>query len=355
VYQTRAWHFGRAVFVLAALLLSLSGCGSKPRVVLYSAQDEDFAEEVLYLFKSRTGIEVSPKYDTEKDKSVSLYLELVKEKDRPRCDVFWNNEILMTLLLQRQGLLEAYESPSAAPYPEWAKASDHTWHAFAARARVLVVNTNVLSEGERPKSLLVLTEPRWKGRVVMAKPSFGTSSTQAACLFDVLGPDRAKEFYRGLKANGVHVAPGNKQVAEWVAQGHTPLGQPVAVGVTDTDDALGMIEVGAPVAMIFPDRDRPKDDRMGTLFIPNTLSIIKGGPNRTAARKLVDFLLSGEMEGRLAESGGRQIPLNPEVTASLPPGMATPATAKPMNVDWARAADCWKESQEFLRQEFTGD
>jgi len=76
---------------------------------------------------------VVPKFDTEKNKSVGLYNEIVAEKGRPRCDVFWNNEPLSTLRLQQQGLLEPYESPSAKPYPAWAKASDHTWHAFAGR------------------------------------------------------------------------------------------------------------------------------------------------------------------------------------------------------------------------------
>jgi iron(III) transport system substrate-binding protein len=337
-------------------LLTAAGCGGgKPAVVLYCAQDKDFAEEALPEFTRRTGVEVRPKFDTEKDKSVSLYLELLKEKDRPRCDVFWNNEILMTLLLQRQGLLEAHDSPSAKPYPDWAKADDHTWHAFAGRARVLIVNTDLVKEADRPKGLLELTEPRWKGKAVIAKPMFGTSSTQAACLFEVLGPEKAKEYYRGLKANGVHVAPGNKQVAEWVAAGRTPSGEPALVGVTDTDDAMIEVEAGKPVTMLFPDRDRPAGDRMGTLFIPNSLGIIKGGPNPEAARKLVDYLLSAEVEAKLASSASRQVPLNPEVKAELPKPMETPATVKRMEVDFAKAADLWKEVQDFLREEFGRD
>ena len=60
------------------------GCGgSKPRVVLYCAQDQEFAEQSLGEFTHRTGLQVAPKYDTEADKSVSLYLELLKEKNRP--------------------------------------------------------------------------------------------------------------------------------------------------------------------------------------------------------------------------------------------------------------------------------
>src|SRR5262249_40927574 len=161
---------------------------------------------------------------------VSLYVELMQEKARPRCDVHWNNEILSTIRLQQQGLLDPYDSPSAAPYTASAKARDHSWHAFAARARILIVNTAQVKELDRPRSLLELTEPRWKGRVAMAKPQFGTSATQAACLFEVLGPDKAREFYHGLRVNQIHIEPGNKQVAEGVGAGK------YAVGITDTDD-----------------------------------------------------------------------------------------------------------------------
>ncbi len=342
--------------MLGTALLSPSGCGGGPsRVVLYCAQDQEFAESSLGEFKKRTGVEVSPKFDTEKDKSVSLYTELLKEKDRPRCDVFWNNEPLNTIRLQQQGLLQPYESPAAKPYPESCKARDHTWYAFAGRARVLIVNTDLLKPEDRPKSLFDLTDPRWKGHIVMARPLFGTSATQGACLFAVLGSDKAREYYRGLKANGIHIAPGNKQVAEWVGQGHTPDGHKVMVGITDTDDTLEEIDAGHHVAMIFPDRDRPRDDRMGTLFIPNTLCIIKGSPNLQGAQQLVDYLLSPDVEKGLAEAASHQIPLNPEVKANLPAGMETPATVKAMQVDFDAAARAWDEAYEFLKKEFAAD
>ena len=343
--------------MLGSVLLSPAGCGGggTARIVLYCAQDEEFAEKSLAEFKKRTGVEVAPKFDTEKDKSVSLFTELMKEKERPRCDVFWNNEPLNTLRLHKAGMLEPYDSPSAKPYPDSAKAPDHTWYAFAARARVLIVNTDLVKPEDRPKSLFDLTDPRWKGQVVMARPLFGTTATQGACLFAVLGSDKAKDYYRGLKANGVQIAPGNKQVAEWVGAGRTPDGQKVVVGVTDTDDTLEEIEAGHPVAMIFPDRDRPKDDVMGTLFIPNTLCVMKGSPNPRGARELVDYLLSPEVEARLAESASHQIPLNPEVKAKLPGGMETPATVKAMKVDFDKAAEAWDEAYEFLKREFAAD
>src|SRR5262245_5399999 len=102
---------------------SVLGCKSTPsRGVLYCAQDREFAEAVLPDFTRQTSLQVAPKYDTEADKSVSLYEELVREKDRPRCDVHWNNEILATIRLRRLGLLEPYEPPASKPFPDWAKA-----------------------------------------------------------------------------------------------------------------------------------------------------------------------------------------------------------------------------------------
>jgi iron(III) transport system substrate-binding protein len=333
-----------SLWVVGLLALACAGCGTSPRVVLYCAQDREFAEQTLSDFTAQTGLPVAPKFDTEADKSVSLYLELLNERRRPRCDVFWNNEILSTIRLQRRGLLEPYDSPAARPFPASAQASDHTWTAFAARARVLLVNTQLLPNKEHwPRSLLDLTRPRWKGRVAMAKPQFGTTATQAACLFEVLGVSEAEDYYRSLAENAVQIVPGNKQVAEAVSQGQA------AVGVTDTDDAIAEVRAGRPVAIVYPDRDGQRSNpRLGTLFIPNTVALIRGGPNPTGGRQLIDYLLSPVVETALAESASCQIPLNPEVKLKKPLPIETPQTIKAMQVDWGKAAELWDQTQEVM-------
>jgi iron(III) transport system substrate-binding protein len=318
------------------------GCGSSsPRVVLYCAQDREFADAVLAKFTTKTQLAVAPKYDTEADKSVSLYFEIVHEKDRPRCDVFWNNEILSTIRLQKQELLVPYSSEPGQWYPH---AADNTWYAFAGRARIIIVNTELVPEGERLRSLLQLAEAKWKNRAAMARPQFGTSATQAACLFQVLGKEKAESYYRGLRANGIQVLPGNKDVAVAVGRGRSPDDRPVAVGVTDTDDAMEEIHAGRPVAIIFPDQDE-----LGTLFIPNTIAIIKGCPNPDGARRLVDHLLGGDVEQALMKSGWH-FPMrrgNNEIPAPELRG-----GSRKMKVDFEKAADLWEEAQKFVQQEF---
>lgn len=334
--------------MLLLVVLLGSGCQkAEERVVVYSAQDQEFAERIFDRFQQQSGLTVAPKFDTEATKSVGLAAELEAEQNRPRADLHWNNEILATIRLARKGLYAPYQSPSAAGFPAWSRAKDGTWQAFAARARVLIVNTDLVPEADYPKSLLDLTDPKWKGKVAMAKPQFGTTATHAACLFEVLGSDKARAYFQGLKDNDVQIVSGNKQAAIQVAAGKFP------IGMTDTDDAIIELNAGKPVAILFPDRDgHPDHPRMGVLYIPNTLGIIQGAPNSAGAQKLVDYLLQPETEALLAEGGGFQIPLNPEAKPKLPPVILTPQQVKSMETDFEKAADLWEESQAFLRDLF---
>jgi iron(III) transport system substrate-binding protein len=339
----------RRQFAVVCGGLTLAGCGRRDaRIVLYCAQDREFAEALLTDFERDAGLRVDTKYDTEAQKTVGLARELEAETDRPRADVFWNNEPINTIRLQRLGVLEPYASPSAAGFPDWTRPADKSWQAFAARARVLIVNTQIIpNEANRPISLFDLSDPKWKGKVAMAKPQFGTTATQAACLFDVLGTDGVKDYYRRLKSNDVQIVAGNKQVATGVSDGR------FAFGITDTDDALDELNAGKPVAIPFPDKDGNKDHpKLGVLYLPNTLALVKGGPNPAGGKKLIDYLLRPETEKRLAEGGGSQIPLNLAVTTNLPAAVLTPDKVKRMDVNFEKAADAWEDVQAFLRDLF---
>jgi iron(III) transport system substrate-binding protein len=296
-------------------------------VVVYSALDQEFAEPVLRQYQERTGTAVRPRFDVESTKTVGLTQRIIAEASRPRCDLFWNNEILNTLRLKEQGLLTPFRPSHAGDLPDTFKAKDGTWYGFAGRARVLIVNTKLVPADQRPKGIADLVDPKWKGKIGIAKPLFGTTATQAACLFAAWGDDKARQFFRGLKANGVQVLSGNKQVATAAGSGQ------IAFGLTDTDDAMGEVEAGSPVAIVYPDRG---PDELGTLFIPNTLAIIKGAPHPDAARALADYLLSPEVEAALAGGPSAQIPLLKTTEASA--RVETPRTVHAMEVDFEAAA-----------------
>ncbi len=338
-----------AAIVFTVVLLSIIGCwsSSKNDVVVYTALDSLFSQPVFHDFTAQTGTGVRAKFDTESTKTVGLANAILAEAARTRCDVFWNNEILNTLRLEKAGLLDEYTPPIAKKFPAAFRSPQGLWHGFAARARVLIVNTDLVPEAERPSSILDLADPKWRGRAAMAKPLFGTTATHAACLFSVWGDAKAKEYFKKVKANDTKILAGNKQVALSVAAGR------VAWGITDTDDAIIELEAGRPVAIVYPDQNeggRNGENSLGTLFIPNTVAIIRGSPNPQRARRLVDFLLSPQVETMLAAGPSAQIPLNPEVQTTT--RVKTPRQIKPMQVDFHKAAEKWDAAARFLRDEF---
>jgi iron(III) transport system substrate-binding protein len=309
-------------------------------VIVYTALDLEFSKPLFREFTRETGIVVRAKYDTESTKTVGLAEEILAERARPRCDLFWNNEILNTLRLERAGLLRPYGLVGADDFPTTSRSPEGYWHGFAARARVLLVNTNRVAEERWPKSVTDLTDAQWYEQCGIAKPLFGTTATHAACLFAVWGDEKAKDFFLGVKRNA-KILSGNKQVAREVAAGK------LVFGLTDTDDALAEIADGRPVAIVYPDQ---QEGQPGTLFIPNTLALLKGSPHPEAANKLVDYLLSERVERQLAEGPSGQIPLRKGVPAS--PRVKTPADVRAMDVKWSDAAQKWDTAAEFLNAEF---
>ena len=166
-----------------------------------------------------------------------------------------------------------------------------------------------------------------------------TTASPTAVLFSQWGDEAAKEFFSQLREN-TQVMSGNKQVAIAVGQGQ------LAFGLTDTDDAVIELNNGMPVAIVFPDQG---DDQPGTLLIPNTLCILKGSPHPESARRLLDYLLSADVETRLARGTSAQFPLHRDVVER--PAIQ-PNEVRWMDVDFQAAADAWEQAAEFLRQEF---
>jgi iron(III) transport system substrate-binding protein len=321
---------------LVASGLVSSGCwrAVANEVVVYASLDREFSAPHLTRFERATGISVAPKYDVESTKTVGLANAILLERARPVCDLFWNNEILHTLRLARAGVLQPYRPPLAEHFPAMFRDPEGLWHGFAARARVLLVNTRLVPEPDRPRSVSALADPRWKGKAGIAKPLFGTTATHAAVLFATWGRARATAFFQQVLENAETLS-GNKHVATAVGRGQ------IAWGVTDTDDAIAEVENGSPVAIVYPDPDT------GTLLIPNTLAIIRDCRHPERARRLVDYLLRPEVERELAAGPSAQFPLSDEV-AERPRVEPTPAP-KWMEVDFHAAAEEWETASRVLR------
>ncbi|MCL4219201.1 MAG: extracellular solute-binding protein [Candidatus Hydrogenedentes bacterium] len=328
----------RRMIMCLLYIVVIAGCGG-PKVVVYTALDEMYSRPILDEFESQTGIEVQAVYDTEASKTTGLVTRLLQEKNRPRADVFWNNELVQTIRLKNEGVLAPYASPAAKAILARYKDLEGYWTGFAARGRVIIYNTDLVDEP--PTSILDFLDEEWRGRAAIAKPLFGTTATHAAVLFEAWEDEEAEAFFLGLLKNEVAVLQGNATVRDRVVAGE------FAIGLTDTDDANAAIEDGKSVKWLFPDQG---PDELGALIIPNSVALINNAPHPDAARKLIDFLLSPEVEEQLANARSIQIPLNPAVPT---PGKTPELKGiKQMDVDFSAAAEKMPASAAFILEEF---
>jgi len=274
-------------------------------VVVYTSWDKPHSQLILDEFEKSSGIKVKAVYDTEASKTAGLVNRLIAERKNPVADVFWNSEIVRTLVLKERGVLAAYKPPAWDKTPESFRNKEGYWTGFGGRSRVLLYNTDLIEEP--PIRLADLANPEWRGKFAMANPLFGTTATEVSTWYSEWGSEKAEAFLQSLIANDVLITTGNATAKDMVAVGEVP------ICLTDTDDALGAISNGKPVAIVFLDQGYD-----GALLIPSTVCLIKGARHEAEAKELIDYLTSPEVEAMLAKSRAGQIPLKKEVSVPEP-------------------------------------
>ncbi len=326
---------GAGILLLGGVILFFA-VRTGSAVIVYTSVDQVFSEPILRRFESKTGIRVRAVFDTEETKSTGVLNRLIAEATSPQATVFWSGDPVRPFLLIERGIVESYASPSARTIPQGFKSAEGTWTGFAARARVLLVNRQKLADRPMPRSVCDLADPQWKGRTAIANPLFGTSTMHVAAWFSAWGDDDAKRFMNALKDNDVRIASSNGEVKRLVVAGE------VVFGLTDTDDANEAIKEGAAVEVVFPDQDGIR-----TLVMPTTVVLIRGGPQPELGRRLIDFLLSPEVERMMAQSAAH-MPLHPDVPT--PAHVRRVGDIQAMSVDYARIASEMERIQPWLRQ-----
>lgn len=326
------------------------GAGAAPdEVILYTSADADVVTLVTEAFEKATGIHVRWVGDTEVTKTTGLVQRLLAEKETPRADVWWSSEPFGTIRLAREGLFDAYTSAAAEQslvegWPRALRGKDSTWYGFASRARVFVYNTDRVRPEDAPTTLAAFASPRFKDRLGIARPQFGTTRGHMGVIMQIQGEVGLRAWLTMLRDNGVRIYDSNSAVVRAVATGE------VHVGLTDTDDVWSGQRQAFPVGLVYERNDIAANPTAsfapppatleigwGPLVLPNTVALVKGARHPEAAKRFIDFLLSEEVARLLAASDSHNIPVQPAVGAD--PAFAKYAIADPMGVDLEQAAD----------------
>lgn len=287
----------RLAVLLGTLALAACGGGDEPAsdaLTVYSGREEELVEPLFERFEDETGIQVDVRYAD----SAELAATIAEEGDNSPADVFFAQDP------GSLGAVEEYlaELPDDVLNRVDARFRDDKgrWVGTSGRARVIVYNTDELSEAEVPDSVFDLTDPAWKGKIGVAPTNASFQAFVTAMRLDV-GEKRTRRWLEELKANEPKFYEKNTPTVEAVASGEIQLG-------LVNHYYLYLVKEEQPDAPI-ANKYLPGDDP-GALVSVAGAGILDGADNPDAAERFVEFLLADEQQRFYTEEAEEaEIPL----------------------------------------------
>ncbi len=157
---------------------------------------------------------------------------------------------------------------------------EHTWVGLLAYPNPpIFVNTDLVKPGEA-RSWRELLDPRWKGKMVLYRPTTGAGLSWAYSVSEVIMyPDYLRQF---AKQEPI-VLGDSRQQSEWIARGKYPVA--VAARTENTDEFM---KLGAPVQLVTP------TEGVELVAGAGGLSLLTKAPHPNAAKLFINWALTRE-------------------------------------------------------------
>lgn len=220
-----------------------------------------------------------------RDSTGIVTAKLLAEKNNPQADVVWGLAATSLLLLKAEGMLEPY-APQGVEELD-AKFVDRSdppqWVGMDAWVGAICVNT---IETEKlglpmPASWKDLTDPAYKGHVVMPNPnSSGTGFLDVSSWLQMYGEEGGWEFMDALDQNIARYTHSGSKPCKMAGSGETP------IGISFAFRGAKEKEAGAPIEIIVPAE--------GVGWDMEASAIMAGTDAPEAAQKLLDFSITRE-------------------------------------------------------------
>lgn len=280
----------KIISCMFAVATMLSPLVVAEQVNLYSARKEALIKPLLDKFTQETGISVN----LVTGNADNLITRLKSEGEYSPADLLLTTDVGRLYRAKQQGLTQEISmSKVISTLPNNFRDEQGHWLGLSLRARPLMVSVDRVD----PKTLTRLedlTGPEWKGRVCIRSSSNIYNQSMVAALIAQLGESAAQEWVNGL-VNNFSRSPqgGDRDQIKAVAAGMCD------VAIANTYYLAGMLssedsttqEQAKKIKVIWPNQA----DR-GVHINISGVALAKNAPNKEAASKLIDFLLSEESQ-----------------------------------------------------------
>ncbi|MBK8022641.1 MAG: iron ABC transporter substrate-binding protein [Chloroflexi bacterium] len=192
--------------------------GCRPLTV-YSGRSEGLIGPILEQFTAETGVPVEVRYGS----TAEMAATILEEGDNSPADVYIAQDAGALGALAEAGRLAELTPETIALVPAAFASPDNVWVGLSGRARVLVYNTEMLTEEDLPASIADLANPEWAGRVGWA-PTNASLQSHVTALRLLLGEDATRAWLEAMVANGTQTYENNTSVVQAVIDGEAEVG-----------------------------------------------------------------------------------------------------------------------------------
>jgi iron(III) transport system substrate-binding protein len=213
------------------------------------------------------------------------------------CDVFDGAANAPTL--KHRNLVRQWLPDAAKNFPTEEVDKEGYWIALYLSVLTGAVNTNFVPPGSEPKSLEDFLDPKWRGKIAWdSENGTPTGAGFVGLVNREYGEVKGRAYLEKLARQQIVALPvANRQILEQVIAGEYAIGLQI-----NNHSALLSAQQGAPVNWL------PISPAMVSLV---TAAVTAGAPHPSAAKLLIDFIISDE--GQAIYRDGGYLPVNPKL------------------------------------------
>ncbi len=186
-------------------------------ITIYSGRSEELVGPLIDQFSDETGIRVDVRYGG----TPELAATILEEGKNSPADIFYATD---------PGGLGAIEE-LFADLPDdltnkvnpLMKSSDNKWIGISGRARVIIYNTEKISEGDLPDDIWDFTSKQWEGRIGWA-PTNASFQTMVTAMLVLWGEEKTSQWLMGIQANKPKSYDKNTAIVSAVGNGEIDVG-----------------------------------------------------------------------------------------------------------------------------------
>ncbi len=309
--RTRWNHI--VVGIVCGFALACGAPGPEPSTLtvgMAPGRIDDFNRVIGQAFEREHGIAVNPIGLRSADQVARVRIE----RDRPTIDVLWIDVAEAQLLAGEQLIARVSEAeiPNMAHVRDEARSALGVAPIAFSSALGFLYNTELADPP--PTSWAHLWDPRFAGQLALFDfgSTIGPLMLVVAARLDGGDESNVEAGFKKLaelKPNAAGYRTSGPENNNLVAQGEA------AVTFGLANQTRDLKANGAPVEWLVPAE--------GALALPQTFQVVANAPHPDLALRLVDFVLSGEVQTRLANElllvvTNRDVTLDPDVAPLVP-------------------------------------